>query len=117
MIEMLRRQVAEEPDRTAYIFLDDRDGVTEITVGELDRRARCIAGRLQLELSPGDRALLVYPSGLEFICRILRLHVCRRDRSSGDVSEAKASDAAVAAHRARLRCPRRPLHRSNADHA
>jgi acyl-CoA synthetase (AMP-forming)/AMP-acid ligase II/acyl carrier protein len=67
MIQMLRRQAAAEPDRTAYIYLDERDGVTEITVAELDRRARCIAGRLQLELSPGDRALLVYPSGLEFI--------------------------------------------------
>ena len=49
------------------MFLDDRDGETEITFGELDRRARSIAGRLQLELSPGDRALLVYPAGLEFI--------------------------------------------------
>src|SRR5262249_20808515 len=32
-----------------------------------DRRARAIATRLQLELRPGDRALLVYPAGLEFI--------------------------------------------------
>src|SRR3954470_18337203 len=67
MIELLAIQAAEQPDRTAYIFLDDRDGVTEITFGELDRRARMIAGRLQLELKPGDRALLVYTAGLEFI--------------------------------------------------
>ena len=39
----------------------------EMTYGELDRRARVIAARLQLELKPGDRALLVYPPGLEFI--------------------------------------------------
>src|SRR4029453_1316966 len=45
----------------------DRDGISEITYGELDRRARIIAARLQLELKPGDRALLVYPAGLEFI--------------------------------------------------
>ena len=49
------------------MFLDDRDGKTQITFGELDRRARLIAARLQLELKPGDRALLVYPAGLEFI--------------------------------------------------
>src|SRR5690242_5417997 len=67
MIELLARQAADQPDKTAYIYLDDRDGVTEITFGELDRRARVIAGRLQLELSPGDRALLVYPASLEFI--------------------------------------------------
>ena len=67
MIELLAGQAADQPDKTAYAFLDDRDGVTEITFAELDRRARVIAGRLQLELSPGDRALLVYPAGLEFI--------------------------------------------------
>ena len=67
MIELLQAQAADQPEGTAYVFLDDRDGETEITFGELDRRARTIAGRLQLELSPGDRALLVYPAGLEFI--------------------------------------------------
>ncbi len=67
MIDLLAGQAADQSDLTAYAYLDDRDGVTEITFGELDRRARLIAGRLQLELSPGDRALLVYPAGLEFI--------------------------------------------------
>ena len=67
MIDLLAGQAADQADRTAYAYLDDRDGITEITFGELDRRARVIAGRLQLELSPGDRALLVYPAGLEFI--------------------------------------------------
>jgi acyl-CoA synthetase (AMP-forming)/AMP-acid ligase II/acyl carrier protein len=67
MIELLEGQAAEHADYTAYAFVDDRDGMSEITFRELDRRARIIAARLQLELSPGDRALLVYPSGLEFI--------------------------------------------------
>src|SRR5262245_30145667 len=68
MIEMLAGQAADQGDVTACRFLDDRDGEFELTYGELDRRARLIAARLQLELSPGDRALLVYPAGLEFIC-------------------------------------------------
>ena len=67
MIELLQGQAAEQPERTSYAFLDDRDGETEVSFGELDRRARTIAGRLQLELKPGDRALLVYPAGLDFI--------------------------------------------------
>jgi acyl-CoA synthetase (AMP-forming)/AMP-acid ligase II/acyl carrier protein len=67
MLELLSGQAADQPDATAYAFLDDRDGTTQITFGELDRRARVIAARLQLELNPGDRALLVYPAGLEFI--------------------------------------------------
>jgi acyl-CoA synthetase (AMP-forming)/AMP-acid ligase II/acyl carrier protein len=67
LLDLLANQAANQPDGSAYVFLDDRDGLTEITFGELDRRARAIAARLQLELRPGDRALLVYPAGLEFI--------------------------------------------------
>lgn len=67
MSDVLAQQAADDPTRTAYIFLDDRDGAVEMSYGELDRRARVIAARLQLELQPGDRALLVYPPGLDFI--------------------------------------------------
>jgi len=67
MVELLASQAADQPDGIAYMFLDDRDGEQQITFGELDRRARLIAARLQLELKQGDRALLVYPAGLEFI--------------------------------------------------
>jgi acyl-CoA synthetase (AMP-forming)/AMP-acid ligase II/acyl carrier protein len=67
MVEILARQAAEQPDGTAYVFLDDRDGATEITFAGLERKARAIAARLQSRLEPGGRALLVYPAGLEFI--------------------------------------------------
>lgn len=67
MSDVLAQQATSDPTRTAYIFLDDRDGAVEMSYGELDRRARVIASRLQLELQPGDRALLVYPPGLDFI--------------------------------------------------
>src|SRR4029079_7112483 len=67
MVEFLASQAADQPDGVAYMFLDDRDGEQQITFGELDRRARLIAARVQLELKQGDRALLVYPAGLEFI--------------------------------------------------
>jgi acyl-CoA synthetase (AMP-forming)/AMP-acid ligase II/acyl carrier protein len=77
MVELLAQQAAECGDRTAFVFLDDRpsaessgpngDGVVEWTFNQLERRARVIAARLQLELKPGDRALLVYPPGLDFI--------------------------------------------------
>jgi len=67
MLDLLARQATDASYRTAYLFIDDRDGVSEITFGQLQRRAQIIAARLQLELQPGDRALLVYPAGLEFI--------------------------------------------------
>jgi acyl-CoA synthetase (AMP-forming)/AMP-acid ligase II/acyl carrier protein len=67
MLELLTSQLVENPDGSAYVFLDDRDGLSEVTFRQLHRRATVIAARLQLELRPGDRALLVYPAGLEFI--------------------------------------------------
>jgi acyl-CoA synthetase (AMP-forming)/AMP-acid ligase II/acyl carrier protein len=67
MLDVLASQAADQPDAVAYAFVDERDGASQFTFGELDRRARIIAARLQLELEPGDRALLVYPAGLEFI--------------------------------------------------
>jgi acyl-CoA synthetase (AMP-forming)/AMP-acid ligase II/acyl carrier protein len=67
MVELLASKAAEHPDRVAFVFLDDRESATEITFAQLDRRARAIAARLELELRPGDRAILVYPAGLEFI--------------------------------------------------
>lgn len=67
MLDLLRNQAGLDPAGTAYEFLDERDVRAEITYSGLDRRAAAIAARLQLELRPGDRALLVYPAGLEFI--------------------------------------------------
>jgi acyl-CoA synthetase (AMP-forming)/AMP-acid ligase II/acyl carrier protein len=66
-VDVLSWQATADPDRTAYVFLDDRGRPLEITFAELERRAQSIAARLQLELRPGDRALLVYPPGLDFI--------------------------------------------------
>jgi acyl-CoA synthetase (AMP-forming)/AMP-acid ligase II/acyl carrier protein len=67
MVELLTAKAADFPDRVALVYLDDRDGITELTFADLDRRARAIAARLSADLKPGDRAILVYPAGLEFI--------------------------------------------------
>src|SRR5919206_903896 len=68
LIELLRSRVHEQSDRLAYTFLVD-EGVVEhtLTYGELDRRARAIAARLQSIVEVGDRVLLLYPPGLEYI--------------------------------------------------
>ena len=66
LIEILQQRSKNQPDKTAYIFL--QNGETEsgsLTYRELDRKARAIAVRLQSW--QGERALLLYPSGLEFI--------------------------------------------------
>ncbi len=68
LVELLSYRAQNQPDQTAYTFL--QDGETEsgsLTYRELDQQARTIAASLQLVVSPGERALLLYPSGLEFI--------------------------------------------------
>nr|VFK09064.1 MAG: Acyl transferase domain-containing protein [Candidatus Kentron sp. LPFa] len=68
LIELLHYRAQTKPDKVLYTFL--KDGETEeagLTYAQLDRQARAIATRLQELLSPGERALLLYPSGLDFI--------------------------------------------------
>ncbi|MBV8882827.1 MAG: AMP-binding protein, partial [Chroococcidiopsidaceae cyanobacterium CP_BM_RX_35] len=66
LLEVLIYRAQHQSDKLAYIFL--QDGETEsvsFTYGELDSLARQIAAHLQSW--QGERALLLYPSGLEFI--------------------------------------------------
>ncbi|HEY2740296.1 MAG TPA: AMP-binding protein, partial [Thermoanaerobaculia bacterium] len=65
---LLRLRATESADREAYLFLADGEVEGErLTWGELDRRARAIASALRASLRPGDRALLLYPPGLDFV--------------------------------------------------
>jgi acyl-CoA synthetase (AMP-forming)/AMP-acid ligase II len=71
-VDLLRFRIQNQPDQTAYIFLDR--GETEantLTFGQLDERARGIAAQLQQLDATGERALLLYPPGLEFIVAFL----------------------------------------------
>ncbi|RAM48138.1 MAG: beta-ketoacyl synthase [Hapalosiphonaceae cyanobacterium JJU2] len=64
--EILSYRAQHQSDQQAFIFLED--GETEsgsLTYGELDRQARAIAA--QLLPWKDERALLLYPPGLEFI--------------------------------------------------
>jgi acyl-CoA synthetase (AMP-forming)/AMP-acid ligase II/acyl carrier protein len=67
LVDLLVKQTSEQGIGTAYVFLDDRGELSQISYAQLDERARAIAARLQSQLVAGDRALLVYPAGLEFI--------------------------------------------------
>ncbi|MBT6488430.1 MAG: AMP-binding protein, partial [Deltaproteobacteria bacterium] len=68
LVEILRRRAQEHPDKVAYIFLEDGEKREDpLTYGELDRRARAIAAQLQKSGLAGERALLLYPPGLDFI--------------------------------------------------
>ncbi|MFH1175994.1 MAG: fatty acyl-AMP ligase [Acidobacteriota bacterium] len=68
LVERLAQMEGDRPDSTAYIFLPDgeREG-GRWTYAELRRQTRAVGEALRRHAAPGDRALLLYPSGLDFI--------------------------------------------------
>ncbi|WP_165668166.1 non-ribosomal peptide synthase/polyketide synthase [Metapseudomonas otitidis] len=67
LVQALQRRAAEQPERLALRFLEgEGDGVV-ISYRELDRRARVIAGALQAEAAFGDRAVLLFDSGPDYV--------------------------------------------------
>jgi acyl-CoA synthetase (AMP-forming)/AMP-acid ligase II len=68
LVELLRFRSTVQPQATAYTFLRDGEQEAEsLTYEALDRRSRAIASQLQGQCRPGDRALLLYSPGLDFI--------------------------------------------------
>jgi len=67
-VDVLRRCAAEQPDDPAYIFLPDRGGQRlSLTFAELYARAEAVAMRLAEQAKIGDRAVLLFGPGLDFI--------------------------------------------------
>jgi acyl-CoA synthetase (AMP-forming)/AMP-acid ligase II/acyl carrier protein len=68
LFKLARHRANAHPDMVGYTFLTDGETAAEtLTYGELDVRARAIAGRIQTACRPGDHALLVYGPGLDYI--------------------------------------------------
>src|SRR6478672_11537411 len=66
--EVLRARADRTPDLLAFCFLiDGEEEGPRLSYGELDCTARAIAATLQDGAGPGDRALLLYAPGLEFV--------------------------------------------------
>jgi amino acid adenylation domain-containing protein len=68
LLDLLSARVAVSPDAVIYRYLAEGEVEESVlTCAELDHRARAIAAELQLAGLEGERALLLYPPGLEFI--------------------------------------------------
>ena len=68
LVEVLGHRAARQPDDPAYIFLPDRRGEpARLSFAELEARARAVAGRLAERGEKGDRAILLFPPGLDFL--------------------------------------------------
>ena len=68
LIDLVRHRAAFQPDDAAFIYLvDGEEEQVQLSNKELDRQARAIAAWLESHDLVGQRALLLYPAGLEFI--------------------------------------------------
>jgi acyl-CoA synthetase (AMP-forming)/AMP-acid ligase II len=71
-VDDVQRHAVDNPGRRALVFLRDGDEVSaSLTYGQLDKRARAVSAELACASAPGDRVLLLFPPGLEFIVAFL----------------------------------------------
>src|SRR5687768_14800048 len=68
IVELVRERARLEPDRVGYTFLADGEAdARDRTYAALDRRSRAVAAWLQEHAARGDRALLMFEEGLEYL--------------------------------------------------
>ena len=68
LVDILHWRAKNQPGRLAFRFLTDGEyEEAVISYQELDTRARAIGALLQHSVKAGDRALLFFPPGLDFI--------------------------------------------------
>ena len=67
LVELLQERAQTEPERLAYRFLSGDAESKQISYGELNQRAQAIAAILQDRGARGERALLLYPPGFDYI--------------------------------------------------
>ncbi|KAB8335318.1 fatty acyl-AMP ligase [Scytonema tolypothrichoides VB-61278] len=68
LVDLLCYRATCQPNQTAYTFLVDGEAEEiSITYQELEQRARAIAAYLQSLNAKGERALLLYAPGIEYI--------------------------------------------------
>ncbi|MFB6375859.1 MAG: fatty acyl-AMP ligase, partial [Bradymonadaceae bacterium] len=68
LVDVLHSSALDEPDRRIFRYLDD--GETEgqtVTYQDLLDGSRAVAAELRRETQPGDRVLLLYEPGVEYI--------------------------------------------------
>lgn len=67
ILDRLYLHAQEMPDQLAYKFLHNSISPATLTYRELEQRVQALAAHFRELAAPGDRALLLYPPGLEFI--------------------------------------------------
>ena len=68
LVDSLRYWTEQTPDNTIYCFSDGDGEEIRLSFEALDRRARAIGSHLVSLGMCGQRVLLLYPPGLDFVC-------------------------------------------------
>src|SRR5688500_5726308 len=72
LIDVLAKHAEDKPAKTAYVYLADGEGdETSVAFGALNEKVPSIASILQTQCRAGDRVLLLYPFGLDYILGFL----------------------------------------------
>lgn len=68
LVSLLQTRSSQKPDQEAFLFLEDGKHETDgINYSKLDKRAYAVATYLHKKNMYGQRVLLLYPSGIDFI--------------------------------------------------
>ena len=68
LVDLVRHRAGHQRDEDAFVYLvDGENEQINMTYGQLDEKARGIAAWLEDHDLVGERALLLYPAGLDFI--------------------------------------------------
>ena len=67
IVDVLNTRARIQPDQPSYVFLSGGAEVDRLTFAQLQRRARAVAARLQEMNAQNERALLLYPAGLDYV--------------------------------------------------
>ncbi|MFV1964566.1 MAG: aminotransferase class I/II-fold pyridoxal phosphate-dependent enzyme [Pirellulaceae bacterium] len=67
LVDVLRYWTEQRPDDVAVYFTDGEGTESRLTYSDLDRRARAISAKLVAQDLAGQRVLLLYPPGLDFV--------------------------------------------------
>ncbi len=75
-VSVLEHWANQRPDEIAYIAADTEPGQQQLTYAELWKEVRGLAGYLQgrCRIRSGDRILLLYPPGMDFVIGFFACH-------------------------------------------
>ncbi len=75
-VNVLQHWAQHRPDSVAYYFTDAETNETSLTYAQLWDEVRSLAGYLQgrCSIRSGDRVLLIYPPGLDFVIGFFACH-------------------------------------------